>query len=507
MTKGHGQHGPRPRLHELAEGLETLRVLNDADPAIAALANDSRRVVPGALFVAVKGERADGHLYIAQAVERGAAAVVCQQLPPALPACPVIQVADSRRALSILADRYFGSPSRKLRVTGITGTEGKTSTTELLRLMLTQAGHPAGSIGTLGCCFGDRWTETDLTTPDAIVLHETLSQMLQAGLTDACMEVSSHSLAMHRVADVDFDAAVLTNITHDHLDYHGTREDYALAKRKLFEGLDGDAVAVLPAESEFCEPFRNATHAPVLTYGMHGPADVTGSILSLGMDGMELEIRTPFEKYRASTCLIGTYNCLNILAAVTAALGRGVGAEAVQEALRGLRGVPGRLERVSVPGRPDLPAVCVDFAHTPEALRKVLTTLRPLVRGKLVCVVGCGGDRDRTKRPLMGRIAAECADVAVFTADNSRSERTEDIIAQIVAGVTSPAANHRVEPDRARAIELALRLAGSPDSLVAVCGRGCERHLKMADCNIAFDDRAVAREIMQRMPERRRRIA
>ena len=333
--------------------------------------------------------------------------------------------------------------------------------------------------------------------PDPITLHSVFRRMADMGLSDVCMEVSSHSLIQQRVAHINYDAAVLTNITRDHLDTHGTQENYARAKRLLFEGLAHDAVAVLPADSKFCEPFREATQAQVLTFGMRNLADVRGRICALGMDGMEIMIRTPFETYSVSTPLIGSYNCQNILAAATAAFGYGIGGEVVKEAMRNFRGVPGRLERITAPGRTDLPTVCVDFAHTPDALEKVLTTLRPLVKGRLVCVIGCGGDRDAGKRPVMGRIAAERADVAVLTADNSRSERTEDILAQMVAGIPAGHSNVHVEPDRRRAMQLALDLAPSSDCMVAICGRGCERHLKLGSERIPFDDRVVARELME----------
>jgi UDP-N-acetylmuramoyl-L-alanyl-D-glutamate--2,6-diaminopimelate ligase len=495
------------RLRSLTHRLQVLRLLNDADPAISGLTEDSRSARPGTLFVAVRGQKADGHDYIADAAGRGAGAVVCERLPAAPPTCPVVQVVDSRRALSALADEFYGSPSQRLRVTGITGTDGKTSTAELLRTILNEAGRPAASIGTLGYCIAGRWSESDLTTPPAVALHEAFSRILEQGATDVCMEVSSHSLVLGRVADVRFQAAVLTNVTRDHLDMHGTREEYARAKRILFEMLQPGAVAALPAGGEFTRSFQEATRAEVLSYGMQGPADVKGRILSLGLEGMELEVRTPLESYAARTTLTGSYNVMNILAAATVAFGYGVAGETVGEALRVFRGVPGRLERIRAAGRSDLPAVFVDFAHTPDALEKVLGVLRPLVRGRLVCVVGCGGDRDRTKRPLMGRIAAERADVVVLTADNSRSERTEDIIAAMKAGVAAPEADCRVEPDRHRAIELAIRLAPTPSSLVVVCGRGCERFQKIGGQSIPFDDRCVAREIMEQMPLRRRRTA
>jgi UDP-N-acetylmuramoyl-L-alanyl-D-glutamate--2,6-diaminopimelate ligase len=246
----------------------------------------------------------------------------------------------------------------------------------------------------------------------------------------------------------------------------------------------------------------------VLTYAIDALADVTGWIEARSMHGMRIRIRTPFEEFTVQTSLTGDYNCENVLAATTAAFALGVEADAVHDALRGFRGVPGRLERIRLPGRPDLPAVCVDFAHTSGALAKVLNTVRPLVEGRLVCLVGCGGDRDVTKRPEMGGIATDIADVAVFTADNSRSEQTEDIIDQMIAGVTRRDEHaFVVEPDRRRAIRRAVELAGGPESMVMICGRGCEKYLKIGGSRIPFDDRVVTRQIMNDMPLRQRKSA
>ncbi len=499
------QQVPQP-LSRLIRAIEVIRVLNPGDPAVRGLAHDSRLVQEGFVFAAIRGTQVDGHRFIAQAVDRGAAAVVCEQPPSPRPDVTMVQVPSSRRALSRMADAFWGRPSWSLRLTGVTGTDGKTSTTEILRTILERTGSPAGSIGTLGYQLKGRRVESELTTPDPIDLHRWLRRMADAGIRDVCMEVSSHSLVQSRVADVDFDLAVLTNITRDHLDMHGTRENYARAKRMLFEQLDRGAVAVLPVESEFLDSFREATDAEVLSYGMRSPADLRGSILGRGSDGMDILVATPLGDYVVSTPLIGAYNARNVLAAATAAFAFEVAPEVVINALRDFPGVPGRLEKVTVGGRRDLPAVAVDYAHTPGALRKVLTTLRPLVTGRLVCVVGCGGDRDTTKRPLMGALAADLADTAVFTADNSRSERTEDIIEQMLRGVEG-GRPCRVEPDRRRAIELAVGLAPSPEDMVIICGKGCEQHIDLGDRRIPFDDRVVAREVLRKASPLRKKTA
>ena len=477
-----------------------------SDVAVTSLTCDSRQVGEGTMFVAIPGTQVDGHKFIPQAVAQGAAVVVCEDIPQPLPACAVVQVPDARRALSALAHTFHGRPSQKMRMIGVTGTNGKTSTVELLREILCRDGHVAGSIGTLGFCFGEDRMDSGLTTPSAERLHGALSTMHSAGLTDVCMEASSQALVQHRVSDVEFDIAILTNITPEHLDTHGTMENYARAKRILFKGLSDDAVAVLPVDEPFRALFQEACSCPVLTYGLEQSADITGCILSKGTHGMEIEIRTPFECYEVRTSLLGTHNALNILAAATSAFALGVCGSVVRAALRSFRGVPGRLERIAAPGSGSLPTVCVDFAHTPDALQNVLSTLRPLVEAKLVCLVGCGGDRDRTKRAPMGRIATSLADIVVLTADNSRSERTEDIIAEMRADVAPHAVVH-VEPDRRRAIELAVQLAATPDSLAVICGRGCEKYLKLGADKIPFDDRVVAAEILEAMPRQTRKSA
>jgi len=494
-------------LSDLLEALPERTLLSSADGvAITDLTCDSRLVGAGTLFVAVPGTQVDGHKFIPQAVAQGAAAVVCENAPAPLPSCAVVQVPDARRALSALADAFHGHPSRKMRMIGVTGTNGKTSTVELLREILRQDERSAGSIGTLGFCFGDDRVESDLTTPPAERLHGSLSTMHAAGLTDVCMEASSDALIQHRVSDVAFDVAVLTNITRDHLNTHGTMENYARAKRMLFEGLSDDAVAILPANEPYRPLFQSACDCPVLTYGLDRGADITGCILSAGTHGMVIEIRTPFECYELRTSLLGRHNALNILAAAASAFALGVCGSVVRSALRNFPGVPGRIERIVASGGHDLPTVCVDFAHTPDALQNVLNTLRPLVDGRLVCLIGCGGDRDRTKRAPMGRIASSLADIVVLTADNSRGERTEDIIAEMRSDLAPHSVVH-VEPDRRRAIELAVQLAATPDSLAAICGRGCEKYLKIGTSKTPFDDRAVAREVLEALPRQTRKSA
>ena len=506
MTPDYNNGSVRP-LSSVIRSLDVTRKLHFADLPICSVTQNSRQAIRNTLFVAIKGLRADGHDYISHALERGASAVVCEDIPDPLPPCPVLQVPDSRYALSALADAFTGHPSRQLGVVGVTGTDGKTSTTTMLASILERMGGRVGTLGTVSYRLGARSLDSSLTTPDAMSLHQMLREMVDGGLSHACMEVSSHALAMHRTAHVRFDVAVLTNITEDHLDFHGNREGYIRAKQMLFEQLDSDAIAVLNADSPVCSRFAEASPANVLTYGRSHWADVTGDILSMDLGGMRLAIRTPFETYEVSTPLLGDYNCENVLAAATAAFAAGCSSEEVQEALNEFNGVPGRLEKVTVPGRNDLPLVLVDYAHTPNALGKVLSTLRPLVTGDLVCVFGCGGDRETQKRPKMGRAASRLADYTVVTSDNSRSEKTENIMAQILEGIEAPSSHYTLEADRKEAIRKGIEQAARPNSLVAICGKGDESVQELSDGKIPFDDRQVARKILEAMPRRGKQIA
>ncbi len=502
------------------------------DVQVLSVTDDSRRVEPGegALFVAVRGEQADGHGFIAEALARGACAVICEQraapvgAPSPLPERPVIRVQDTRRALSTLAAVFNGRPADELCMVGVTGTDGKTTTTELCRAVLSEAGHQVGSLGTVKYNFAAHALDSPQTTPHPLALHAMLREMAREGLTHVCMEVSSHALAQQRTADVPFDVAALTNVTEDHLDYHGTPEAYVRAKQRLFEGLDKSATAVLNAASPVCERYEAACPGRVLTYGLQaarGPlaqgrlhrqhsalsADVAGRKRSENMRGMDILVETPAGAYELHTPLTGDYNAENLLAAATAAFALGIDAETVRRAARGFKGVAGRLELIEAPPGLGLPGIFVDYAHTPNALRCVLESLRRLTPGRLICVFGCGGDREKQKRPLMGAASAELADLTVLTSDNSRSEATEQIIAEIVEGMPRGRADYIAEPDRRRAIEKAIDLADSPRDVVAICGRGCERVQDLGERRLPFDDRVVTREIVRGLSANQRRSA
>lgn len=480
-------------LRELLGAISPLETSGDTGADVLGVRGDSRRVRRGDLFVATRGAAADGHDYIADAVAAGAVAVVCEKRGAAPPGVAVIRVANSRRALARLADAFHGKPSTRLKMIGITGTNGKTTTSLLLASALEAAGIPTGVIGTLAVRFGNREIPAANTTPPADDLHDLLGQMVQAGIKAAVMEVSSHALHQGRTEGVAWDAAVFTNFTQDHLDYHGTMEAYYEAKQRLFESLGrgGKAgAAVLNAEDPRSAELRRATPSGVRTllYGTAENAEVRATGVESTLDGSRFTLRAPGGNAEIRTPLFGAHNVANALAAAAAALALGVELSDAARGIAAVACVPGRLERVGA-----APSVFVDYAHTEDALRRVLQTLRPFTRGRLLLVFGCGGGRDRAKRPLMGRAAAELADFSFVTSDNPRFEAPEAIAEEILKGFGKRADRREMLLDRREAIRAALARAG-PEDTVLIAGKGHETYQEARGVRQPFDDRAVARE-------------
>jgi UDP-N-acetylmuramoyl-L-alanyl-D-glutamate--2,6-diaminopimelate ligase len=482
----------------LLEALPERTVLGTLPPAVTGIAYDSRKVAPGDVFVAVPGLREDGRRFVAEALGRGAVAVVAEG-PDPLPGAAAgrVLVPSSREALARLADAYFGHPSRALTVVGITGTNGKTTTSYLVEALLRAAGRVTGVVGTIQYRIADETQPAGQTTPEAVELQALLARMLDRGVGAVAMEVSSHALALHRVDGTEFDVAVFTNLTQDHLDLHGTLEAYRRAKARLFAllaagGKPGRA-AVINADDAAGASMVEGLALSTLTFGLGGRRDVTPRQWVSGMDGIRMEVDTPRGPVRIASALVGEHNVMNLLAAVGVGAALGLDPRAMGPALSSVASVPGRFERVEA-GQPFL--VVVDYAHTPDALERVLATARKLVAagGRLGVVFGCGGDRDRGKRPLMGGIADRLADRVWVTSDNPRSERPEAIIAEIVAGM--PAApevdRHATMPDRKAAIRAALAWARSGD-VVVIAGKGHEAYQIIGSEVLPFDDREVAR--------------
>jgi len=463
-------------LERLIAALGPLEVRGGATTEIADLAYDTREVRPGALFFCVPGERVDRHDLAEEAVERGAVALVVER--PLAPAVPQLVVESARAAMPIAADEFFGRPTEELVVAGVTGTNGKTTTTFLLHSIFDAAGMKPGMIGTIESRIGGQARPAVRTTPEAIDLQRTFRAMLDAGDRSVAMEATSHGSELGRLERVRFDALAFTNLTLDHLDFHGSMERYYDAKRRLFVDHEPAPAAAVNVGDEWgrrlAEELRSLDRAPVLTYGL---AD-------------DVELR--WEDVEIETRLYGRFNRENILAAVAVSTLLGIPRAAVEAGLTQVSGVPGRFEAVEE-GQPF--TVLVDYAHTPDSLTNVLRAARELTSGHLICVFGCGGDRDRGKRPEMGRIASELADVAIVTSDNPRSEDPQAIIDEILAGVSDDV---QVEPDRRAAITRAVEQAREHD-VVVIAGKGHEQGQEFADRKVPFDDREVARDALRRL--------
>jgi UDP-N-acetylmuramoyl-L-alanyl-D-glutamate--2,6-diaminopimelate ligase len=454
---------------------------------------DSRKVQPGSMFVAIRGLVADGNSFIDSARRKGAVAVVSEL--PAQGDHPWLQVPDARSALALLAAALFANPAAALELVGVTGTNGKTTTTYLIEAGLAAAGRKAGLIGTVQYRTGDRVVDATRTTPESSDLQALLREMVDAGCSYAVFEVSSISLALKRVAGCAFKAAVFTNLTRDHLDFHGDMDRYFQAKRLLFEEqLRPDGVAVLNSDDDRVRELGPSLRRRVLTFALGRPADITTEELDISLAGVRFRARTPAATFDVRSPLIGRFNVQNLLGAIGALVALDVPPEAIQAGLAACAGVPGRLERVSV-GQ-DF-TVVVDYAHTDDGLKKLLEAVRELKPGRIITVFGCGGDRDRTKRPLMGAVAARLSDVVVVTSDNPRSESPEAIIDEIRRGINGgkkPESTFIV--DRREAIAHALSLAGSGD-IVVIAGKGHETYQVVRDRTLPFDDREVAKELLR----------
>jgi len=469
-------------------------------------------VTPGGVFVAIPGHKTDGRRYIAAALEKEARVIVTEHdlTPP--PGATVVQVPHARLALAHLSAGFYDHPSRELTLVGITGTNGKTTTTFLLEAMLSAAGHRVGVLGTVNYRVGERVWPAPVTTPESLDLNRYLREMRHAGATHALLEVSSHALDLKRVDRVVFAAGIFTNLSQDHLDYHLNLEAYFAAKSRLFLEILGNgsgppSVAVLNLDDPRGQELHKRMLVPAITFGTHPDSQVRPLKARFHREGLEARLWTPQGELEIASRLVGPYNLSNILAACAAALGLGLGPEEVARGIASLAGVPGRLERFGPQGGPH---IFVDYAHTPDALASVLAALTSLDFGRLITVFGCGGDRDRIKRPLMGQAAAEASDLVIVTSDNPRSEDPVAIIAEIEAGLhdmgfppLSLAATRRGErgylvvPDRREAIGLAVQLAGVDDG-VLVAGKGHEDYQIIGHERRHFDDREEVVEALNK---------
>ena len=488
------------KLRDLLLGAELTQPIEKADFEITSVAYNTRQVTPGAIFFAIRGEKTDGNAFVFDAIERGAGAIASElprpiaprELPPGV---EWIQVAGARKALATAASNFYGRPAEVLKLVGVTGTNGKTTTTYLIDSILRAAGYRTGLFGTIAYRTPRGSRVATNTTPESLDLQNFLAELREAGGTHAVLEASSHALAMDRVWGCPFAAAVFTNLTRDHLDFHKTFEDYFEAKRRLFAGTGAGAPAVGVVNSD--DPYGRrlaGLAARTLTYGLENGAEVAAKKFTLSFSGLEFAAHTPAGKLEVCSPLVGRINVYNILAAIGAGVALGIAREHIEAGIRQVESVPGRFERIDQ-GQPYL--LVVDYAHTDDALRNLIATARELnSSGRIITLFGCGGDRDRAKRPLMGEVAGSMSDVVVLTSDNPRSEDPLRIINDVVVGLQKARARYLVEPDRAKAVERALDEA-RPGDIVLLAGKGHETYQVLDDRTIDFDDREVARRSLR----------
>jgi UDP-N-acetylmuramoyl-L-alanyl-D-glutamate--2,6-diaminopimelate ligase len=483
------------KLQRLIEHLHLLTPYMGENPDITSIENDNRKVTPGSLFICIKGYTVDGHDFAGAAVQNGAVAILAERPLPL--DVPVIIVNDTARAMAVLGDAFYGQPTRKLHLIGITGTNGKTTTSHMIEKIFSDYGRKTGLIGTMYTKIANQTFETKNTTPESLTLQKTFGQMVNDGVDTCVMEVSSHALDLGRVHGCDFDVAVFTNLTQDHLDYHKTMEEYRRAKSLLFAQLgntynhERPKFAVLNADDPATTVFKRSTAACVITYGIDSPADIQAKNIKMTASGTEFDLMIGEETHSLQIQMIGKFSVYNTLAAIAASIVSGIKVTDVINSLETLPGVAGRMELVRA-GQDY--TVIVDYAHTPDSLENVLKTIRHFAQKRIFVIVGCGGDRDRTKRPLMAQIACQYGTNPIFTSDNPRSEDPNAIIKEMEAGVQGE--NYQVIQDRREAIHYAIGQASTED-VILIAGKGHETYQIIGSVVHDFDDRLVAAEAIK----------
>ena len=484
------------KLRQLINALGTqVAVSGSLDTDISGLAYDSRKVEPGFAFIAIPGENFDGHDFVPKALEAGAAAIICQR-PLATGDKPCVVVPDCRQALADLSAEFYGHPDRKLRLIGVTGTNGKTTTTYLVKWLLESAGHRAGLVGTIKNLAGDRELPASRTTPEALDLFYMFSLMEQAGCDYMVIEASSHAIDLKRVASCNFAGAVFTNLTQDHLDYHITMDNYCRCKARLFAMLDenqANRYGIVNADDPYQHVFRENCRVPVVSYGSSAAADLRFGQYTASARGMTFELYYQGRQYQVNIPLLGKFNIYNSLAAMSVALCEGLDMESIIAAMSKAPQVAGRFELIDE-GQDY--TVVVDYAHTPDGLDNLLRAAIDLKPRRLITVFGCGGNRDKGKRPIMGRLAGSLSDIAIVTSDNPRFEDPEQIIKEVEAGVKEVCDNYLCITDRAEAIKRAIDMA-QPGDMVVLAGKGHEDYQIVGDVKHHLDDREMARAFIR----------
>ena len=494
----------RKTIKELALLLDKVEIIGSQDRDIQEIVHDSRKKGKDFLFICISGATVDGHKFINQAIDNGAVAVLVEKNVIVPEGITVIKVPDVKSAMQVIAPYFYDYPARKMRMIGVTGTNGKTTITYLLQSILRNAGFKVGVIGTIQIMIENEVLPIHNTTPDVIDLQSILSQMVEKGIDYVVMEVSSHALDQNRIAGCEFDVAVFTNLTQDHLDYHKTLDNYANAKAKLFDlvsqpGVKASKAAVINFDDAYGQLMVEHAKCKVITYGIDRECNLLAKEIKLSAKGASLTLSENGKNMvELNLKITGIFNVYNVMAAIGAALVENIEIKIIKEALEHMDGVSGRFEVVDEGQKF---SVIVDYAHTPDGLKNVLSTARQIAQKRIITVFGCGGDRDQTKRPIMGKIATELADVVIATSDNPRSEDPEFILSQVEAGVLSALTGdkyHEKITDRKAAIFRAIELADEGD-VVVIAGKGHEDYQILKDKTIHFDDKEVAREALRRI--------
>jgi UDP-N-acetylmuramoyl-L-alanyl-D-glutamate--2,6-diaminopimelate ligase len=485
------------KLQDLLAGIELVQPVKDSGLEITNVACHTGKISPGALFFALRGAKADGNRYVADALARGAIAIASEEVPPAsLPGHVAwLHVREPRKALAVAAANFYGHPAHRLKMVAVTGTNGKTTTTYLLDSILKATGQGTGMFGTIAYHTPRGAYPSPNTTPESLDLQGFLAEICEAGGKYAVLEASSHALSMDRLWGCSFDSAVFTNLTREHMDYHKTFEDYFAAKRRLFEGTGAGApkAGVINTDDPYGKRLAGIARA-TLTYGLEGDPDITTKKFSLSFSGLKFSAQTPIGKIEVESPLVGRINVYNILAAIGAAAGLSVPVDAIEKGIRSLESVPGRFQRIET-GQPF--HVIVDYAHTDDALENLIRTARELnPKGRILTLFGCGGEKDRTKRPVMGEVAGKLSDLVVLTSDNPRHEDPLKIINDIIVGLQKANGKYVVEPDREKAIGLAFDHAKAGD-IVLLAGKGHETTQILSDRTLDFVEPEVARRVLR----------
>lgn len=495
-------------LHEILKQTPYESVSGNCEQKVLDITADSRQVKEGSLFICLDGAHVDGHAYAEKAAKAGASVIVAEKPVQVSGKTAVVYVKDTRRAMEDITPYFFDYPARKMRMIAVTGTNGKTTTTHIIAHILKHAGYKTGVIGTIHMLIGDTEYPTHNTTPDVVDLEKMLYQMEQEGVTHVCMEVSSHALVMGRVEGIEFDNASFTNLTEDHLDYHKTMDNYAKAKAILFHkvSMTGQTKPNKSAHINIDVPYADVMEqavdhqdvCPIYTYSVDQPSDLQARNIRFNASSSEFGIHTKNGNFDVETHLVGRFNVYNVLCAISACLGEGIPMETILEALKDFHAVPGRFELIN---EGQSFTVVVDYAHTPDGLENILKTAEEIKRGRIITVFGCGGDRDKMKRPIMGRIGASYSDVVIVTSDNPRTEDPDVIVAEVAAGVKEiadkkPSLSYEILVNRREAIRRAIAIA-KPGDIVIIAGKGHENYQILKDKTIHFDDREEARAALK----------